>query len=102
MAGNKEGGETTARKILARDPDFYKKIGAKGGANGHTGGFAANPELASIAGKKGGLASKKTTGRKQWEKSMESKPVQVTVPSIGVSSKKTLTLRSLISLMKRK
>ncbi len=32
-------------------------IGAKGGRNKHTGGFAANRELASIANKKGGRIS---------------------------------------------
>ena len=33
-------------------------IGAKGGRNGHTGGFAANPELAREAGRKGGKKSR--------------------------------------------
>lgn len=28
-------------KNLAKDPDFYRKIGAIGGRNGRTGGFAA-------------------------------------------------------------
>lgn len=39
--------------------DYFKKIGAKGGANGTTGGFYNNPELASRAGKIGGKAGKK-------------------------------------------
>lgn len=39
--------------------DFYAEIGRKGGRNGHTGGFAANPELARIAGAKGGRKSKR-------------------------------------------
>ena len=34
-------------------------IGSKGGRNGNTGGFAADRELASIAGKKGGSVSKR-------------------------------------------
>jgi len=38
---------------------FYAKIGAKGGRNGRTGGFAANPELARIAGAKGGRISRR-------------------------------------------
>lgn len=59
MAGNKAGGQKTAAKILARDPLFYKKIGGKGGRNGNTGGFAANPELAREAGKKGGRISRR-------------------------------------------
>lgn len=59
MAGNREGGLKAAAKNKAKDPDFYAKIGRKGGKNGHTGGFAANRELASIAGKIGGRISKR-------------------------------------------
>jgi general stress protein YciG len=63
MAGTKAGGKLAAQKNLAKDPMFYAKIGAKGGRNGHTGGFAANPELARKAGAIGGRISrrKKTT-----------------------------------------
>jgi general stress protein YciG len=59
MAGTKAGGKLAAQKNLKRDPLFYAKIGAKGGANGRTGGFAANPELARIAGAKGGRISRR-------------------------------------------
>ena len=59
MAGTKAGGAKARDKNVASDPDFYKKIGAKGGRNGHTGGFAANPELARIAGAKGGRISRR-------------------------------------------
>ena len=59
MAGTKIGGMKAAAKNLARDPDFYAKIGAKGGRNGRTGGFAANPALARIAGAKGGRISRR-------------------------------------------
>jgi general stress protein YciG len=59
MAGNREGGLKAAAKNKARDPDFYAKIGRKGGKAGHTGGFAANRELASEAGKIGGRISKR-------------------------------------------
>ena len=60
MAGTKEGGKKAALKNLQRDPNFYAKIGSKGGQNGHTGGFAANPELARVAGAKGGRISRRT------------------------------------------
>lgn len=60
MAGTKAGGLKAAQKNLARDPDFYAKIGRKGGKNGRTGGFAANPALARIAGAKGGRISRRT------------------------------------------
>ncbi|MCD1275823.1 MAG: general stress protein [Candidatus Nanogingivalaceae bacterium] len=59
MAGTKVGGMKAAQKNLAKDPNFYAKIGRKGGQNGHTGGFAANPELARIAGAKGGRISRR-------------------------------------------
>jgi len=59
MAGTKMGGQKAAAKNLARDPLFYAKIGSKGGKNGTTGGFAANPELARIAGAKGGRISRR-------------------------------------------
>ena len=59
MAGTIEGGKKAAAKNLQRDPNFYAKIGSKGGKNGNTGGFAANPELARIAGAKGGRISRR-------------------------------------------
>lgn len=40
MAGNKQGGLKARDKNLANNPNFYKEIGAIGGANGTTGGFA--------------------------------------------------------------
>jgi len=59
MAGTKEGGKKAALKNLQRNPSFYAEIGRKGGQRGHTGGFAANPELARIAGAKGGRISRR-------------------------------------------
>jgi general stress protein YciG len=32
MGGNQEGAQKTKAKLLAKDPDHYKKIGAAGGA----------------------------------------------------------------------
>lgn len=60
MSGNHKGGLKTRDSIYKKHgKDFYKKIGAMGGRNGHTGGFASNPELAKIAGAKGGKISKR-------------------------------------------
>lgn len=60
MAGTKKGGELAAATNKARyGSDFYAKIGAKGGKLGRTGGFAANPALARIAGAKGGRISRR-------------------------------------------
>lgn len=63
MSGTVAGGKKAAAKNMAKDPDFYKKIGAIGGRNGNTGGFAANPELARIAGTKGGRISRRGKAR---------------------------------------
>ena len=58
MVGTKIGGMKAARTNLKKHGnDFYVRIGTKGGRNGHTGGFATNPELARIAGRKGGRIS---------------------------------------------
>lgn len=60
MAGTKSGGKKAAKtNIRLHGKDFYKRIGQIGGRNGHTGGFAANPELARIAGRKGGAKSRR-------------------------------------------
>lgn len=60
MAGTQAGGKKAAQSNIARyGKDFYSIIGKKGGRNGHTGGFAANRELARIAGQKGGRISKR-------------------------------------------
>ena len=58
MSGTKIGGMKAARtNLLRHGNDFYTIIGAKGGRNGRTGGFAANPDLARMAGRKGGRIS---------------------------------------------
>lgn len=69
MAGTKAGGRKTAATNIAKyGCDFYRRIGSKGGQNGHTGGFAANPALARVAGAKGGRISKRSgSGRKEKE-----------------------------------
>lgn len=60
MSGTKIGGKKAAKTNLERHGDnFYREIGRVGGRNGHTGGFFANPELARIAGKKGGSISRR-------------------------------------------
>lgn len=65
MAGTKSGGQKAAETNRKKYGDeFYRNIGRKGGKNGHTGGFAANPELAKIAGAKGGRVSKRGKAKK--------------------------------------
>lgn len=61
MPGTKSGGELAAKTNRKRyGKDFYVRIGAIGGKKSTGGGFAANPELAREAGRKGGLKSRKT------------------------------------------
>lgn len=61
MAGTMDGGKKAAATNKAKyGVGFYAEIGAKGGRNGNTGGFAANRELARIAGKKGGKISRRS------------------------------------------
>jgi hypothetical protein len=61
MAGTKAGGKAAAATNKAKyGPDFYAKIGAKGGKLGRTGGFYADRELARIAGAKGGRISRRS------------------------------------------
>lgn len=64
MSGTRRGGRKAAKTNLERHgADFYKRIGRKGGQNGHTGGFAANPALARIAGAKGGRISRRGSAK---------------------------------------
>lgn len=61
MAGTILGGKEAAKKNIERyGVDYYRNIGRIGGRNGHTGGFAANRELAREAGRKGGTISRRT------------------------------------------
>lgn len=58
MAGTIEGGlkaAKTNKKLYGKS--YYSNIGRTGGMNGHSGGFAANRELARIAGAAGGRKS---------------------------------------------
>jgi uncharacterized protein len=74
MPGTITGGQRAAdtnRKKYGKD--FYARIGAKGGKRGTTGGFAANRELARIAGAKGGRISRR---RKAEAVEVEATPIQ--------------------------
>lgn len=69
MVGTKAGGAKAALTIKKKyGEDFYARIGSKGGQAGHTGGFAANPELAKVAGRKGGSRSKRGVAGTKKEK----------------------------------
>ena len=70
VTGGKKAADTNKEKY---GKDFYARIGAVGGKKGTTGGFAANRELARIAGAKGGRISR----RRKVLEVVESKPVAV-------------------------
>ena len=60
MPGTREGGIKAASTNKKRyGKEFYTRIGAVGGTKSRGGGFAANPELARLAGAKGGRASRR-------------------------------------------
>ena len=60
MSGTEKGGVKAASTNITRyGKNFYERIGSMGGKISRGGGFAANPELARIAGAKGGKASRK-------------------------------------------
>lgn len=66
MVGTKVGGIKAAKTNLEKHgADFYKRIGKKGGQNGHTGGFAANRALARVAGAKGGRISRRGPAKRE-------------------------------------
>lgn len=57
MAATREGGLKTARTIKRRyGTDYYVRIGAIGGKLGRTGGFYGNRQLATAAGRIGGMS----------------------------------------------
>ena len=63
MAGTKAGGlKAAATNKKRHGKDFYSRIGIMGG------GFAANHELARIAGAKGGRKSKRGPAKNKGEK----------------------------------
>ena len=77
MAGNKAGGIKAKQTNLERHgEDFYRRIGSKGGKNGHTGGFASDKvgedgltgrQRAVLAGAIGGHTSRRGPAKKDLE-----------------------------------
>ena len=77
MSGTKIGGLRAKQTNLERQgEDFYKRIGAKGGRNGTTGGFASNKvgedgltgrQRAALAGAIGGHISRRGPVKKNLE-----------------------------------
>lgn len=65
MSGSYEQGkkaENTNKKLYGAD--FYKTIGRAGGLKSRGGGFAKNPELASKAGRIGGMMNRRVNGKR--------------------------------------
>jgi general stress protein YciG len=60
MSGTRKGGRKAAITNKQRyGANFYQTIGKLGGKISRGGGFAKNPELARIAGRAGGKASRR-------------------------------------------
>ncbi|MEX0668308.1 MAG: hypothetical protein WD061_01040 [Candidatus Saccharimonadales bacterium] len=60
MSGTTIGGQQAALMNKERHgADFYQKIGRLGGKKSRGGGFAANRDLARVAGAKGGRKSRR-------------------------------------------
>lgn len=58
MAGTREGGIKQRATVLKKyGPDYFKRIGARGGKASNTGGFQKGSLAAKEAGKKGGSTS---------------------------------------------
>lgn len=86
MPGNREGGLKASATILARNPNHYKEIGKLGGSApaSYPKGFAANRELARMAGVKGGRKSVEV--RRQKRSKMKAQGVQWQNQNSTVSS----------------
>ena len=70
MAGTVAGGVRAGVQNKTKyGADFYARIGSLGGQKSRTGGFYANRELASVAGKIGGTMSRrrKLTEDERWK-----------------------------------
>lgn len=68
MSGTHAGGlKARDENYKRKGKDFYREIGRKGGRACVSKGFAANPELAKIAGAKGGRKSKRGPAKKKKE-----------------------------------
>ena len=67
MVGTKAGAAKAVKTCMAKHgKDFYKLIGAIGGRNGHTGGFASmSPEKRLECGRKGGRISRRGKAKKE-------------------------------------
>lgn len=64
MPGTPNGGKKAAQTNKKRyGKAFYERIGSMGGKISRGGGFAANPDLAREAGRKGGLKSRKNKAK---------------------------------------
>lgn len=65
MVGTKAGCKKTVERCKELyGANFYSEIGRKGGRSGKTGGFAADPERAVLAGKVGGKISRRGPAKK--------------------------------------
>lgn len=102
MTGTKAGGKKASlTNKMRHGDDFYQRIGRRGGKNGHTGGFASNPALAKIAGRKGGSRSRRKS-KLEGEKEVIVYLYEAKNMSIKEIARKYNVSQSTISLIIRK
>lgn len=64
MGGTKDGAKKRTAKLLAQDPDYFRRIGAKGKKGGKLSPGSFTPQTAKIAGSKGGRISRRGPAKK--------------------------------------
>lgn len=106
MSGTKAGGQKARETNYKRHgQDFYRTIGAKGGRNGHEGGFASDHERARLAGAKGGRKSKRNNEIKKQIKQKENEILRMiyieNVPISQVAEKLNIPYGSLYYWLRR-
>ena len=71
MAGTRDGGKKAAARLLAKDPDYYKKLAqrvrSRGRSANHPAVFEAGTARARVEGAKGGKAAARARGAQSTE-----------------------------------
>lgn len=65
MGGTKDGAKKRTAKLLAQDPDYFRRIGAKGKKGGKLSPGSFTSETARVAGSKGGRVSRRGPAQKK-------------------------------------
>lgn len=69
MGGTRDGARKRTERLLAQDPNYFSRIGAKGKKGGKLSSGSFTTETARAAGAKGGRVSKRGKAKKNVEAS---------------------------------